>query len=51
MADRYPGGMALSFPQTMELETRMEQALKSNPAMEQLEFFRNENGFLCAKAK
>jgi hypothetical protein len=29
----------------------MEQALRENPAMEALEFFRNENGFLCVRAK
>lgn len=51
LADRYPAGAALTFAQTLELEAKMEQALRAHPAMEQLEFFRNENGFLCARAK
>ena len=51
MADHYPGGAVLSFRQTLELEARMEQTLQANEAMAELEFFRNENGFLCARAK
>ncbi len=51
LADRYPAGYALSFAQTIELESRMDQALRENPAMEPLEFFRNEQGFLCVRAK
>ena len=51
LADRYPGNTVLTFPQTLLLEAHMLEALNSNPAMEQLMFFRNENGFLCAKLK
>lgn len=51
MADRYPGNTALTFGQTMELEKCMEQALSENEAMAELEFFRNENGFLSVRAK
>ena len=51
LADRYPNNIALPFAQTVELEARMEQALRENPAMEKLEFFRNENGFLSVRAK
>ena len=42
---------AAAIAQTMELEARMEQALQANEAMKDLEFFRNENGFLSVRAK
>ena len=51
LADRYPANAVLTFAQTMELEARMEQALQANEAMKDLEFFRNENGFLSVRAK
>lgn len=51
LSDRYPGNTVLPFAETMELEKRMEQTLRENPAMEQLEFFRNDRGFLSVRAK
>ena len=51
LADRYPANAVLTFAQTMELEAHMLEALQNNPAMEQLVFFRNENGFLSVRTK
>ena len=51
LADRYPANAVLTFAQTMELEAHMLEALQNNPAMEQIVFFRNENGFLSVRTK